>query len=140
MPYSNAQKLAAVVSHWARPAITQLAASKLGTLPMMQHLQQMAVGSGLVSQAYNISADILPILSPIVNNLLQPYLERQFAQLPDDSIPTLARDVLAEAERRGSYPILDGFVTLEDADIRELRQLVEKNLPVAERDHYEIIT
>lgn len=139
MNWSNAQKLAAVVSFWARPALTQLATSRLSSLPMMQSLQQSIVASGLVSQAYNISADLMPIMAPVINNLLQPYLERQLAQLPDESIPALARDVLAEAEKKGSMSIMDGFLTLEAQDIQELRQLVEKNLPMAERQGYEVI-
>lgn len=139
MSWSNAQKLAAVVSFWARPALTQLATSRLSSLPMMQNLQQSIVASGLVSQAYNISADLMPIMAPVINNLLQPYLERQLAQLPDESIPALARDVLAEAEKKGSMSILDGFLTLEAQDIQELRQLVEKNLPMAEGQGYEVI-
>lgn len=139
MSWSNAQKLAAVVSFWARPALTQLATSRLSSLPMMQNLQQSIVASGLVSQAYNISADLMPIMAPVINNLLQPYLERQLAQLPDESIPALARDVLAEAEKKGSMSIMDGFLTLETQDIQELRQLVEKNLPMADRQGYEVI-
>jgi hypothetical protein len=139
MSWSNAQKLAAVVSFWARPALTQLATSRLSSLPMMQNLQQSIVASGLVSQAYNISADLMPIMAPVINNLLQPYLEKQLAQLPDESIPALARDVLAEAEKKGSMSIMDGFLTLEAQDIQELRQLVEKNLPMAERQGYEVI-
>lgn len=127
------------MSHWARPALTQLATSRLSSLPMMQNLQQSIVASGLVSQAYNISADLMPIMAPVINNLLQPYLERQLAQLPDESIPALARDVLAEAEKKGSMSILDGFLTLEAQDIQELRQLVEKNLPMADRQGYEVI-
>ena len=139
MSWSNAQKLAAVVSFWARPALTQLATSRLSSLPMMQSLQQSIVASGLVSQAYNISADLMPIMAPVINNLLQPYLEKQLTQLPDESIPALARDVLAEAEKKGSMSIMDGFLTLEAQDIQELRQLVEKNLPMADRQGYEVI-
>lgn len=127
------------MSFWARPALTQLATSRLSSLPMMQSLQQSIVASGLVSQAYNISADMMPIMAPVINNLLQPYLERQLAQLPDESIPALARDVLAEAEKKGSMSIMDGFLTLEAQDIQELRQLVEKNLPMADRQGYEVI-
>ena len=141
MQYSNAQKLAAVVSHWARPAITQLATSRLASLPMVQNLQQMAIGSGLVSSAYNISADLMPLVQPLANNLLQPYLCRIFAQVPDEALPQLARDILAEAERQGSYSIMDGFLTLELQDIRELQNLVNKNLPLpsSEAEQYQPI-
>ena len=175
MSWSNAQKLAAVVSFWARPALTQLATSRLSSLPMMQNLQQSIVASGLVSQAYNISADLMPIMAPVINNLLQPYLERQLAQLQPyevvitlmifqmlrwlESLPQIylcmqtilvqesepsnfsrrQQDVLAEAEKKGSMSIMDGFLTLEAQDIQELRQLVEKNLPMADRQGYEVI-
>lgn len=127
------------MSFWARPAVTQLATQRLSSLPVMQNLQQSIMASGLVSQAYNISADLMPIMAPVINNLLQPYLEKQLAQLPDESIPALARDVLAEAEKKGSMSIMDGFLTLEAQDIQELRQLVEKNLPMAESQGYEVI-
>ena len=130
MAFSNAEKLAACVSHWARPAISQLATSRLVSLPMVQNLQRMAISSGLVSNAYNIAADLMPLVQPLANNLLQPYLSKLFAQVPDEALPQLARDILTEAERQGSYSIMDGFLTLELQDIRELQNLVNKNLPL----------
>ena len=39
MEYKNSQILAAVVSEWARPAISQIAAGNLMRLPMLQSLQ-----------------------------------------------------------------------------------------------------
>lgn len=105
----------------------------------MQSLQQALMNSGLVSSAYNVSADILPMMTPLVNNLLQPYLERQFSQLPDEVLPGLAHDIIAEAERMGRYTVMDGFLTFEDEDIRELRQLLDKNLPATSSAGYEII-
>lgn len=107
---------------------------------MMQNLQNTIIGSGIVSNAYNIGADLLPLISPMVSNLLEPYLVKQFSQLPDESIPALARDVLTEAEKQGSYTVMDGFLTLDINDIKELKSLIEKNLPIMESEHYTIIT
>ena len=140
MVYTNAQILAAVVSHWARPAVIQVATARLSQLPILQSLQASVVGSGVVNGAYNIANDIQPLMAPLVNNLLTPYLEKQFSQVPDAALPLLARDILAEAERLGSYSIMDGFLTLDKSDIAELKQLVDKNLPLAERDSYIVIT
>lgn len=39
MEYKNSQILAAVVSEWARPAISQIATGNLMRLPMLQSLQ-----------------------------------------------------------------------------------------------------
>ena len=41
MDYKNSQILAAVVSEWARPAISQIAAGNLMRLPMLQSLQYL---------------------------------------------------------------------------------------------------
>lgn len=139
MGYSNAQILSAVLSHWARPAVTQLATERLVRMPMLQAIQQRIVASGLVNTTYNIGNDITPLLSPIVNNVLQPYLERQLSQLPDEAIPSLAREILAQASSRGEYSLLDGAIVLDKEDITELQRLVEKNLPLPEREEaYEV--
>lgn len=138
MAYSNAQILAAVVSHWARPAITQIAMSKLAGLPLLRSIQQTAVGMGLVGGSYNIMNDLQLLVQPALNNILQPYLERQFGQLPDESIPGLARDIIAEAQAKGSYSLMEGLVIFDGDDIAELGALIEKNLPAAEAKGYEV--
>lgn len=45
MDYKNSQILAAVVSEWARPAISQIAAGNLMHLPMLQSLFQFHKGT-----------------------------------------------------------------------------------------------
>lgn len=140
MAYSNAHILAAVLSHWARPAVTQLATERLVQMPMLQAIQQKVISTGLVNTAYNIGNDLTPLLQPIVNNILQPYLERQLSQLPDEAIPSLAREILAQASSRGEYQLLDGAIVLDKEDIAELSNLVEKNLPLTEKETYEIKT
>lgn len=138
MAYSNAQILAAVVSHWARPAITQIAMSKLAGLPLLRSIQQAAVGMGLVGGSYNIMNDLQLLVQPALNNILQPYLERQFSQLPDEALPGLARDIIAEAQAKGSYSLMEGLVIFDGDDIAELGALIEKNLPEAEAKGYEV--
>lgn len=138
MAYSNAQILAAVVSRWARPAITQIAMSKLAGLPLLRSIQQAAVGMGLVGGSYNIMNDLQLLVQPALNNILQPYLERQFSQLPDEALPGLARDIIAEAQAKGSYSLMEGLVIFDGDDIAELGALIEKNLPAAEAKGYEV--
>jgi hypothetical protein len=138
MAYSNAHILSAVLSHWARPAVTQLATERLVQMPMLQAIQQKVISTGLVNAAYNIGNDLTPLLQPIVNNILQPYLERQLSQLPDEAIPSLAREILSQASSRGEYQLLDGAIILDKEDIAELSNLVEKNLPLTEKETYEV--
>ena len=57
MEYKNSQILAAVVSEWARPAISQIAAGNLMRLPMLQSLQATIGSLGIVSGSYALQKD-----------------------------------------------------------------------------------
>ena len=138
MEYSNSQILAAVVSEWARPAISQIAAGNIMRLPMLQSLQA-AIGSlGLVSGAYNLQKDIEPLIQPVVNSLITPMLARYFGQIPDESIPQMAHDIVEKVRYNGPLSILEGVVTFDEEDLDELADLLQKNLPVESVDHYQV--
>lgn len=139
MEYSNAQILAAVVSEWARPAISQIAAGRLMRLPMLQSLQATVSSMGLVSGTYSLQADIEPVLQPVVNAMLTPVLSRYLSALPDEGIPQMARDVVEQMRHRGQVSLLDGAVTLEEEDLDELASLLEKNLPVTPQQGYQVV-
>ena len=83
MEYKNSQILAAVVSEWARPAISQIAAGNLMRLPMLQSLQATISSLGIVSGSYALQKDIEPLIQPIVNSLITPMLSRYFGQIPE---------------------------------------------------------
>ena len=138
MEYSNSQILAAVVSEWVRPAISQIAAGNIMRLPMLQSLQA-AIGSlGLVSGAYNLQKDIEPLIQPVVNSLITPMLARYFGQIPDESIPQMAHDIVEKVRYNGPLSILEGVVTFDEEDLDELAELLQKNLPVESVDHYQV--
>lgn len=136
--FSNAQKLAAVVSEWARPAIAQIATEKIVALPWMAELQQSMMNVGLVGNGYRITQDIQPILIPAVNALITPMLEQQFGRVPDSAIPQMARDIVKQWQHQGSVRLLDGLITLEERDISELKDLIEANLPLNESQTYQV--
>lgn len=138
MEYSNSQILAAVVSEWARPAILQIAAGNIMRLPMLQSLQATIGSLGLVSGAYNLQKDIEPLIQPIVNSLITPMLARYFGQIPDESIPQMAHDIVEKVRYNGPLSILEGVVTFDEEDLDELAELLQKNLPVESMDHYQV--
>lgn len=138
MAYTNAQILAAVVSFWARPAISQLAMSKIASMPILQGLQNSAISMGLVNSTYNIMSDLQPFMQPLINNMLQPWLEKQFSQVPDEALPGLVRDIIIDAQAKGGHSFMDGLITLDGKDIAELKALIEKNLPMTEVKGYVI--
>lgn len=138
MPYSNSQILAAVLTEWARPAISQVASSNLMRLPSMQSLQNMIGSLGIVSGKYALQGDIEPLIAPVVNAIVAPVLMRYFANVPDESIPKMAHDIVEQFRDKGSVSILEGFVTFDKEDIDELAMLLEKNLPVTEEETYQV--
>ena len=138
MEYKNSQILAAVVSEWARPAISQIAAGNLMRLPMLQSLQATIGSLGLVSGDYALQKDIEPLIQPVVNSLVTPMLAKYFGQMPEESIPQLAHDIVDKVRYNGPLSILEGLITFEEEDLDELADLLQKNLPVETVDGYQV--
>lgn len=138
MEYSNSQILAAVVSEWARPAISQIAAGNLMRLPMLQSLQATIGSLGLVSGNYALQKDIEPLIQPVVNSLVTPMLAKYFGQIPDESIPQMAHDVVDKVRYNGPLSILEGMITFDEEDLDELADLLQKNLPVEQTEGYQV--
>ena len=138
MEYKNSQILAAVVSEWARPAISQIAAGNLMRLPMLQSLQATISSLGIVSGSYALQKDIEPLIQPIVNSLITPMLARYFGQIPEESIPQMAHDIVEKMRNNGPVSVLEGMVTFDEEDITELSDLLDKNLPVGRTPGYQV--
>lgn len=138
MEYKNSQILAAVVSEWARPAISQIAAGNLMRLPMLQSLQATIGSLGIVSGNYALQKDIEPLIQPIINSLITPMLARYFGQIPEESIPQMAHDIVEKMRANGSMSILEGMVTFEEEDLAELADLLDKNLPIGQTRDYQV--
>ena len=138
MEYKNSQILAAVVSEWARPAISQIAAGNLMRLPMLQSLQATIGSLGIVSGSYALQKDIEPLIQAIVNSLITPMLARYFGQIPEESIPQMAHDIVEKMRANGSMSVLEGMVTFEEEDLAELADLLDKNLPVGQTQDYQV--
>ena len=138
MEYKNSQILAAVVSEWARPAISQIAAGNLIRLPMLQSLQATISSLGIVSGSYALQKDIEPLIQPIVNSLITPMLARYFGQIPEESIPQMAHDIVENMRGNGPVSVLEGMVTFDEEDITELSDLLDKNLPVGQTPGYQV--
>ena len=138
MEYKNSQILAAVVSEWARPAISQIAAGNLIRLPMLQSLQATISALGIGSGSYALQKDIEPLIQPIVNSLITPMLARYFGQIPEESIPQMAHDIVENMRGNGPVSVLEGMVTFDEEDITELSDLLDKNLPVGQTPGYQV--
>lgn len=138
--WTNAQKLAAVVTEWARPAVLQIASGKLTQLPMFNSLQGVMMSSGLVGQGYSLAEDIKPLMRPVVDALIEPTLAQYMGNIPDEAIPQVARNIVDKIKADGgTLSVFDGLLTFEEADITELDELLQKNLPIEAADRYTVI-
>ncbi|MCQ2257618.1 MAG: hypothetical protein MJZ41_06440 [Bacteroidaceae bacterium] len=138
--YSNAQKLASVVSYWARPFAAEIAASSLCKLDVVKAIENGIIRTGLVSESYDITSDIRPLINPVFDALSIPLLEQYFAQVPDEALPQLANNLVSEMQAIGQYSIFNGNITFSKSEIDELAALIKKNLPIKKVEHYEVVT
>ena len=92
----------------------------------------------IVSGSYALQKDIEPLIQPIVNSLITPMLARYFGQIPEESIPQMAHDIVEKMRNNGPVSVLEGMVTFDEEDITELSDLLDKNLPVGQTPGYQV--
>lgn len=137
--FSNSQILAAIVAEWSRPAISQIAADKLSKISWIKSLQSGIQSLGIFDGNYDISKDLQPIMIPAIDAIIEPMLQAQFAKIPDNVIPEMARNIVNNMEKAGSVSLLNGLVVLDKADFADLRKLLDANLPIKEsNNHYKV--
>lgn len=107
-------------------------------LPMLQSLQATISSLGIVSGSYALQKDIEPLIQPIINSLITPMLARYFGQIPEESIPQMAHDIVEKMRGNGPVSVLEGMVTFDEEDIDELSDLLDKNLPVGQTPGYQV--
>lgn len=137
--FTNTQILAAVLTSWARPAITQIMASRINTVPALASVSNFLKTYGIVSQSYNIGNDLLPFLQNGLDTIVQPFLEKYLEKVPDAAIPEMAHSFAKTASMQPKFSILGGIVEFEQDDILELIDLLEKNLPLQTVEKYKIV-
>ena len=107
-------------------------------LPMLQSLQASIGSLGLVSGEYNLHKDLEPLILPVVNSLITPVLARYFGQIPEESIPQMAHDIVEKVRYNGPLSVLEGVITFDEEDLDELADLLQKNLPVENAAPYQV--
>lgn len=140
MNFSNAQKLATVLSEWARPALTDLATSRILDMPFLQSAQAMLINTGLVGRNYSLGNELKPFANNIVDSLLVPVLTEYLSKVPDGALPKMAHSVVNTAMQQPRFSVLDGLIEFAKEDMQELKELLDKNIPIEEEgESYELI-
>ena len=139
--FNNRQKLAAVLAKWGQPAIQGLIGSKINNLPLIANIESKIKSTGFVSPMYSLGGDLSKlVMGGISAPLIEPFLNKALANVPDDMIPVLAHSFVENAIKNGSMVIFEGNIELELEDLQELQKLLRYNLPVNPLDNYQVIT
>ncbi len=138
--FSNRQKLAAVLNKWVQPALQQIAASKISSLPFIESITHKVRSTGWVSPQWSLGAELAPYMGGLSSAIVEPFILSQIGNIPDHTIPQLAHNIVDEAIKHGSLSLFEGNIEFELEDLQELKKLLMYNLPIQEEDVYEVIT
>jgi hypothetical protein len=139
--YSNSQIFAAVINHWIQPFVSSIAASKLQGNGFIQTIENSIKKWLPVSPSYSFSEEIGWAVSPIAKNMIEPRIQKFISQLPEESIPQAAHDLVdAMLEKSESNKTVSFFEILlvEHEDVLELKRILTLNMPIPEKDNYTV--
>lgn len=136
----NAKILSAVVNKWAQPAIQQLTSGRLDNLPLFATISNKIRSTGWVSPQWSLGRELSPLLGDAMGSIVEPMLLRYLQGIPDEALPKMAHGIVDNAIQQGGLSLMDGNVIFDLEDLRELKKLLEWNLPLASEEVYNVIT
>lgn len=134
----NHQILSAVLNKWAQPLVGEFVNKGMSSLPFLQALQNKVRSTGWVSPQWSLTAELGGLLEGVSGVLVMPMLNNYLSQLDDASIPQMAHAIVDKAIAQGRLTLFDGNVEFDEADLRELKRLLDLNLPVINEEIYQV--
>lgn len=126
---TNARILGAVLNKWAQPLITTFVSGNIQSIPFVQGLQNKIRSMGWVSNQWTLMKEISPLMESVTGNLIAPIVERYLSNVSDESIPKMAHAIVDDALKKGELVLMEGKIVFEEADLKQLKRLLELNLP-----------
>lgn len=125
---TNAETYSGIISQWANPALIKIMADRLSCMPFVHNVNNVLVGSGIVSSGYKIETEISPLIEPIINSIAEPCLFTYLSKIPDNAIPGMVSSLCEHIKSKGMISFLDGFIIVEADDIAELEEMINRTL------------
>lgn len=138
--YSNAQILSAVLVKWLEPAITQFGGGKIMSIPALAAIQNKIRSTGWVSQNWSMAQELSPIITKVGGKLLEPIITSMVSKYPDTDLPRIAHNIVDAAIENDGMNLFEGNLSFDAEDLRQLKKLLDYNLPVSEASGYEVKT
>ena len=137
---TNARILGAVVNKWAQPLVHTFLGGQLQNLPFVQNLENKIRSMGWVSNRWTLIGELSPLMENLTGNLVAPVIEGYLSRVDDASIPRMAHIVVDDAIKTGELRLFEGKIIIDRDDLRQLKRLLELNLPVAYEEEITIKT
>ena len=134
----NHQILSAVLNKWAQPLIGEFVSKGMQNLPVLQALQNKVRSTGWVSPQWTLMSELGGLLEGVIGSLVQLLLNSYLSQLDDASIPQMAHAIVDKAIAQGRLTLFEGNVEFDEADLRQLKRLLDLNLPVINEEIYQV--
>lgn len=134
----NHQILSAVLNKWAQPLIGEFVSNGIQSLPVLQALQNKVRSTGWVSPQWTLMSELGGLLEGVSESLVQPLLNSYLSQLDDASIPQMAHAIVDKAIAQGHLTLFEGNIIFDEADLKQLKRLLELNLPVGMEETYTV--
>jgi hypothetical protein len=110
----------------------------MSSLPFLQALQNKVRSTGWVSPQWSLTAELGGLLEGVSGALVMPMLNNYLSQLDDASIPQMAHSIVDKAIAQGRLTLFEGNVEFDEADLRQLKRLLDLNLPVINEEIYQV--
>ena len=140
MAYTNREILSAVLVKWGQPAIESIAGAKLMQLPFLANLEAKIRSTGWVSPMWSLSKELSPVMGGLSSDIITPLLNNYLQGIPDEAIPQMAHTIVNNAIESGGLSLMEGNIIFEKEDMEELAKLLRYNLPISEKEEYNVIT
>ena len=126
---TNAKILGAVLNKWAQPLIGSFLSSHVQSIPFVQGIQNKVRSLGWVSTKWTLMGELSPLMESVTGNLVAPVIERYLSNVSDESIPKMAHAIVDDALKNGELSLFEGKIVFEEADLKQLKRMLELNLP-----------
>lgn len=137
---TNAKILGAVLNKWAQPLVGTFINSHLQSIPFVQSIQNKIRSMGWTSPNWSLVSELSPLMESVTGNLIAPMIERYLAGIDDGSIPKMSHSIVDDALKNGELVLFEGKITFEESDLKQLKRLLELNLPYNPEKDVVVIT
>ena len=96
--------------------------------------------TGWVSQNWSMAQELSPIINKVGGRVVEPIITNMISNYPDAELPRIAHDVVDAAIENGGMNLFEGNLSFDAEDLRQLKKLLDYNLPVSEASGYEVKT